>query len=155
MDFDELDARILRLFTHEPRISFLEASRRLQVARGTVQARLARLEEHGVIVEYGPRLDPSRFGYPITALVSLIVEQMDRDKISELIGDIPEVLELHTVAGGSDFLAKIVARSTEDLQRLIDELLAAKAIRRVSSSIILSTRAENRAERLFRRTAVR
>ena len=40
---DELDARIVELFTTEPRVGVLECSRRLGVARGTVQARLDRM----------------------------------------------------------------------------------------------------------------
>jgi DNA-binding Lrp family transcriptional regulator len=48
MAVDELDARLIRLFTEEPRIGVMEASRRLGVARGTVQARLDRLQADGV-----------------------------------------------------------------------------------------------------------
>ena len=44
---DELDATLLRLFSAEPRIGVLEASRRLGVARGTVQARLDKLSRAG------------------------------------------------------------------------------------------------------------
>ena len=44
---DELDATLVRLFTHEPRVGVLEASRRLGVARGTVQARLDKLVPRG------------------------------------------------------------------------------------------------------------
>ena len=51
---DELDARLIELLAAEPRVGVLEASRRLAVARGTVQARLDRLQARGVITGYGP-----------------------------------------------------------------------------------------------------
>ena len=54
MTIDALDARILELFAAEPRVGVLECSRRLGVARGTVQARLDRLERDGVIRGWGP-----------------------------------------------------------------------------------------------------
>ena len=52
---DGLDAALIELLAAQPRVGVLEASRRLRVARGTVQARLERLQERGVITGYGPR----------------------------------------------------------------------------------------------------
>ena len=60
---DELDAQIIELFAAEPRIGVLEGSRRLQIARGTVQARLDRLQGRGVITGYGPDVDPAALGH--------------------------------------------------------------------------------------------
>ena len=62
---DDLDARLIELLTAEPRVGILEASRRLRVARGTVQARLDRLQERGVITGYGPDIDPAAIGHKI------------------------------------------------------------------------------------------
>ncbi|HWB66787.1 MAG TPA: AsnC family transcriptional regulator, partial [Mycobacteriales bacterium] len=55
---DALDSRIVLLFAQEPRIGVLEASRRLGVARGTVQARLDRLQHNGVITGWAPTINP-------------------------------------------------------------------------------------------------
>ena len=49
MTIDDLDARIVEVFAAEPRVGVLECSRRLGVARGTVQARLDRLTRDGVV----------------------------------------------------------------------------------------------------------
>src|SRR3954447_20900429 len=68
---DELDARLIALLRDEPRLGLMEASRRLGVARGTVQARLAKLEERGVVHGHGPEVDPARLGYPVLAFVFL------------------------------------------------------------------------------------
>ena len=59
-----LDATLLHLFAAEPRIGVLEASRRLGVARGTVQARLDKLGRTGVITGWGPRARPGGAGLP-------------------------------------------------------------------------------------------
>ena len=64
---DDLDRRLLDLFADEPRIGVLEASRRLGVARGTVQARLDQLAATGVITGWGPDVAPAALGYPVTA----------------------------------------------------------------------------------------
>ena len=57
---DQLDRTLIELFAAEPRVGVLEASRRLGVARGTVQARLDRLQRTGVVSGWGPELEPGR-----------------------------------------------------------------------------------------------
>lgn len=145
MDIDELDARIITLFTEQPRISVLEASRILAVARATVQARLDRMVRNGVISGWGPRIDPSKFGYPVVAFCSLtIMQDAGHDAVAEKLASIPEVQEIHTVSGGSDLLTKVVAKSNADLQRVIDSIVATKTVERSSSTIVLNTHFQER-----------
>src|SRR5258708_36672278 len=73
---DELDGGLIELLTNEPRVGVLEASRRLGVARGTVQARLDRLHARGVITGYGPDIDPAALGYSVMAFVTLEISQI-------------------------------------------------------------------------------
>jgi DNA-binding Lrp family transcriptional regulator len=68
---DRLDAALIELLAAEPRVGVLDASRRLGVARGTVQARLDRLRDRGVITGYGPDVDPAALGYEVTAFITL------------------------------------------------------------------------------------
>jgi DNA-binding Lrp family transcriptional regulator len=134
---DRLDARLIRLFTEEPRIGVLEASRRLGVARGTVQARLDRLQARGVICGFGPQIDPVALGYGVTAFATLEIRQgRGRDVRAHLAG-IPELLEMHTITGTGDMLCRIVARSNADLQHVIDRLVDFEGIVRTSTVIAL------------------
>src|SRR5438876_9825093 len=95
---DPLDARILALFAVEPRIGVLEASRRLGVARGTVQARLDRMQHDGVIRGYGPEIEPAALGFDVTAWVTLEIKQMrGHDPLAQQLATIPEVLQLPTI----------------------------------------------------------
>ena len=66
---------LIRLLDEEPRLGVMEASRRLGVARGTVQARLDRLQADGVVCGFGPQLDPTALGYPVTAFATLEIAQ--------------------------------------------------------------------------------
>ena len=68
---DDLDVTLIELFAAEPRIGVLEASRRLGVARGTVQARLDKLVARGVVTGWGPDLEPAALGFPVTAFLTL------------------------------------------------------------------------------------
>ena len=137
---DELDARIMLLFASEPRIGVLESSRRLGVARGTVQARLDRLEQAGVLTSWAPALDPAALGWPVAAFATLEIAQREgHDPVSEHLRSIPEVLEAHTITGEADLMVRLVARSNADLQRVIDLVVASPSVVRASTVIVLST----------------
>ncbi|HET7311101.1 MAG TPA: Lrp/AsnC family transcriptional regulator [Mycobacteriales bacterium] len=139
-DPDALDGRILLLFSREPRIGVLEASRRLGVARGTVQARLDRLEREGVVTGWAPQVDPSAIGFPVSAFATLeIAQAAGHGPVADHLRTIPEVLEAHTITGGADLMVRLVARSNADLQRVIDQVVAAPSVRRASTVIVLAT----------------
>ena len=100
---DQLDARLIELLTGEPRVGVLEASRRLGVARGTVQARLDRLQARGVVIGYGPDVDPGALDHAVTAFVTLEIRQAGgHDPVAARLAAIPEVLEVHTITGAAE-----------------------------------------------------
>jgi DNA-binding Lrp family transcriptional regulator len=135
---DSLDASLLALLAVEPRVGVLECSRRLGVARGTVQARLDKLLERGVIRGFGPEIDPVALGYGVTAFVTLEIRQRyGHDAVAAHLSAIPEVLEAHTITGSGDLLCRIVARSNADLQRVIDDVVSYEGITRASTLIAL------------------
>lgn len=145
MQLDALDAAIVSLFTAEPRIGVLEASRRLSVARATVQARLDRMQQGGALLGILPQLDPSRFGFPVQAFCSLQISQgAGHAEIARTLESIPEITDLYTVSGSSDLMAIVVARSNEDLQRVIDAITTTGAVIRISSVVVLSTHFQHR-----------
>ena len=78
---DQLDRTLIELFAAEPRVGVLEASRRLGVARGTVQARLDRLQRTGVVSGWGPELEPAALDHPVTAFLTLEIRQARRSAL--------------------------------------------------------------------------
>jgi DNA-binding Lrp family transcriptional regulator len=138
MTIDALDARLIALLRDEPRLGLMEASRRLDVARGTVQARLAKLEDRKIIRGHGPEIDPARLGYPVLAFVFLQIAQGRLTEAVSVLQSTPEVLEATATSGPSDLLCRIVARDTEHLQEIVNRLLSNNAIRRSTSYIALS-----------------
>lgn len=137
---DALDARLLRLLADEPRIGVLEASRRLSVARGTVQARLDRLAARGVIRGFGPDVDPAALGFGVTAYATLEIRQGRGVAVAARLAELPQVLEAVTITGQGDLLCRIVARSNADLQELIDKLTSVDGVQRTATVIALSER---------------
>lgn len=142
---DQLDGQIVLLFAQEPRIGVLEASRRLGVARGTVQARLDRLQRDGVITGWAPSIDPAALGFPVSAFATLeIAQRRGHAPVASHLRAIPEVLEAHTITGGADVMVRLVARSNADLQRVIDRVVASPQVVRASTVIVLATEIEPR-----------
>ncbi|MFY1704694.1 Lrp/AsnC family transcriptional regulator [Micromonospora sp. WMMA1923] len=139
VQLDEVDALLIALLAEEPRIGVLECSRRLRVARGTVQARLDKLTRRGVIGGFGPDISPAAIGFGVTSFVTLEISQRHgHDPVTTHLAVIPEVLEAHTITGSSDLLCRIVARSNTDLQRVIDQIVSFAGITRASTIIALA-----------------
>ena len=151
---DRLDAVLIELLAAEPRVGVLEASRRLGVARGTVQARLDRMRDRGVITGYGPEVDPAALGYEVTAFITLEIRQAGgHDPVAEHLAAIPEVLEVHTITGAGDMLCRVVARSNADLQRVLDAIVAAEGVVRSATLISLAAQVPYRILPLVRAAA--
>ena len=138
MQPDELDLSLLRLLIEEPKAGTREYARVLGVARGTVQARLAKLESTGVITGHGPEVDPRALGYPISAVVLIELAQGQLAEAVKVLEPIPEILEADGVSGPQDLICRVVARDTEHLQQVVNDLLRTPAIRRCTSYIVLS-----------------
>ena len=148
---DRLDAALIGLLAAEPRVGVLEASRRLSVARGTVQARLDRMEDRGVITGYGPDVDPAALGYEVTAFITLEIRQAGgHDPVAERLAAIPEVLEVHTITGTGDMLCRVVARTNADLQRVLDAIVSTEGVVRSATLISLATQVRYRILPLIR-----
>ena len=135
---DELDARLIAELRENPRLGLLEISRRLGVARGTVQARLGKLEQRGVITGFGPEVDPVELGHRLEAFVLL---ELTQGRLAEAVAALevtPEVLEADAISGPQGLICRVAARDTEHLQEIVNRLLATDAIRRSTSYVVLS-----------------
>jgi len=150
---DQLDARLIELLTTEPRIGVLEASRRLGVARGTVQARIDQMQARGVITGFGPDIDPAALGHAVTAFVTVeLMQSGGRDEVALRLAEIGEILEAHTITGPGDMLCRVVARTNADLQRVIDAIVEVPGVLRTSTVIALATAVGYRTTPLVRAT---
>jgi DNA-binding Lrp family transcriptional regulator len=148
-EIDELDAKLILTLRAQPRIGLLEVSRRLGVARGTVQARLDKLQRRGVITGFGPEIEPLRMGYPVLAFVSLEIVQGRLEEAVDGLRRVPEVLEAHGVTGDRDLLCRVVARDNGHLQDVINGMLQKGAVQRSMSAISMTRQIPYRVEPLI------
>ena len=138
MALDQLDVALIAALRDNPRSGPLELSRLTRVARATVQSRLAKMEEAGVITGYGPEVDLAAAGYPVQAFVTLEIAQGALDEIRADLEAIPGVLEAFATTGSGDVLARIAAPSHGGLQETLIRLNRSPAIARTTSVVVLS-----------------
>jgi DNA-binding Lrp family transcriptional regulator len=151
---DDLDRRLLTLLAEHPHVGVLGASRRLGVARGTVQARIDRLVGGGVIRSFAPTIDAAALGYPVTAFCTVEIRQgKGHAAVVEHLSGIAEVLEAHTITGSGDLVLRIVARDNADLQRVLDAILDDRHVTRANTLIALAERIGYRTAPLVAATA--
>jgi DNA-binding Lrp family transcriptional regulator len=144
MPVDALDARILRLLLEQPRTSAREYARILGVARGTLQARLDRLEREGVTTAAGPRISPGALGHPVLAFVRIEVTQGHLDAVGEALAAVPEIIEAFSITGGGDLLTRAVARDNAHLEDIIQQLIQLPGVVRTRTEIALRERVPHR-----------
>lgn len=137
-EIDALDARLLRAIAENPRAGVMELARQLEVARGTVQARLDKMRQRGVVTGFGPDLDLHRLGYEVLAFITLEIAQGSLESIVDHLATIPEVLEVHTTTGPGDLLCRVVAPTNADLQGVIDRMLASGGVARTRTQVALT-----------------
>jgi DNA-binding Lrp family transcriptional regulator len=138
MTIDQLDAQLLALLRQHPRMGLVEVARQLGVARGTVQARLDKLQRAGVVTGFGPDVDLRRIGFPILAFVTIELQQGRLEEAIGVLRDVAEVVEVHGTTGPEDLLCRVVTRDTEHLQQVLGRILASRAVQRTSTHIVLT-----------------
>jgi DNA-binding Lrp family transcriptional regulator len=141
---DELDARLLLALGENPRATVLALAERTGLSRNTVQARLARLEERGVLTTFERRVSPAALGYPLTAYVTVTVLQRMLTPVADALAAVPEVLEVLGMTGEGDLLVQCVAQDADELYRIAGRLLAIDGVERTTTSLVMRTLVEYR-----------
>ncbi len=147
---DELDASLLLELQKDARVGVLELSRRLDVARGTVQSRLDRMIDAGVIRSFSANLNLDALGFQVKAYVTVEVKEGQVGSVVEPLSKIDEVLEVHSVAAQGDLLCLIAARSNQHMMDVLEKVLTIPDIARTSTAIVLKTQIENRSHPLLK-----
>ena len=150
---DALDLALLEAMREHRRAGVLELSRITGVARGTVSARLQRMEDAGVVTGYGPEVDVRAAGFGVEAFVTLEIAQGAVEDVQRDLAAIPEVLEAHATTGRGDVLCRVAASSHEALQRTLVQLDRSSCVARSTSVVVLSRLVPLRALPLLRTEA--
>ena len=136
---DDLDRQLIGLLRGNARLPAATIARTLRVARGTVQNRIARLEQAGVIVGYTVRLAASGEARRITALTMIAVEGNNAEKVLRSLRGDASVSTLHTTNGRWDVIAELRADTLEELDRVLSRIRRIEGVANSETNLLLST----------------
>ncbi|OWU83364.1 AsnC family transcriptional regulator [Oceanicola sp. 22II-s10i] len=139
MQIDDTDRALIAILSDNARLPVMDIARRVGLARTTVQARIERLEQRGVIAGYTIR--PGRaMSPPLRATALVTAEARQTPGLLTRLRAMPEVEKVHTLSGRFDLLIQIAAHDTETLDRVLDAIHEAPGVRSSESLIHLTTK---------------
>jgi Lrp/AsnC family transcriptional regulator, regulator for asnA, asnC and gidA len=120
-ELDEIDRTILRFLRADSRMSMQEMSRLSGIPDATIQFRLKRLKGNGIIESFTIQVDPASIGLNVMAIVLAQTEADKHDETKMALAELPEIIEVYAVLGEYDLLIKVLSKSLEDLNALIND----------------------------------
>jgi Lrp/AsnC family leucine-responsive transcriptional regulator len=139
-ELDEADLCLLNALQTNARSTFAELGVLVGLRAPAVHERVKRLEARGYIRGYAAHIDPRALGLGLVAFVSAYTTaDVDYERFSASVAALPEVVEIHSVAGDESFVVKVLTRSTAHLDDFLSRLKAVPGIGRTKTTIVLST----------------
>ena len=138
---DGTDRRILSVLRNEGRISNLELAERVGLSPTPCSRRVKRLEEDGVIMGYGARINPTSMGQSVSVMVQVRLSQQtpaDIEAFMSAVHRLPEITECLLVTGNLDYVLKVQTTDVEALRDFVlKELKAIPCVSETSTMLIL------------------
>lgn len=145
---DGIDRQLVDVLRHDGRASYAELSRLVGLSSSAVHERVAKLESSGVITGFRAVVDPHALGLGVTALVGIQPGEHSEDEvIAAGLQAVPEVESCYGVAGDEAFVVQVRVASVDDLHRCLGRLRAIDGVARTRTTVVLSTRFEDRPAR--------
>lgn len=139
LSIDRLDVELLEMLASDARAGVVELASRLGISRNTVQARLRRLEEGGLLTGYRPELALERAGVSVQAFIGLEVQQGRLTSIVDALTAMPQVLEIHATTGREDLLVRVATQTQAGLQQLIESIVGIVGVVHSTTTLALTT----------------
>ncbi|CCQ10919.1 Transcriptional regulator, AsnC family [Pseudoalteromonas luteoviolacea B = ATCC 29581] len=138
----EQDEKLLNLLRADARKSITELAKLLSVSRATVQNRISKLEQQGVIKGYRVEFGGTYANALVSAHVSIKVRQKLTTKTNLALKQMSNISALYAISGEYDLIAVVSAQNLEQLSHLLDEIGNLDGVERTTSSVILETKFE-------------
>lgn len=154
---DDIDLHILDLLQANARETQVEIAKAVGLAPSAVQERLRKLEARGILRGYTAQIDPRSLDLGLLAFVAVRSDEAGAEnRIAQQLGTLPEVLEVHHVAGDDCYMVKVRARDAEALGQMLRTRISTIAgVRSTRTTIVLETVKETPRLPILKREEVR
>lgn len=143
VEMDTTDRKIVSVLQKEGRISNLDLAERVGLSPTPCARRVKRLEDTGLIIGYGARINHAALGHSVSVLVSVRLSRQSPPDIEEFLAAIrilPEVTECLLVAGSVDYILKVRAPDVDALKTFVlAKLKAISCVSETTTMLILET----------------
>ncbi|MCS7110455.1 MAG: Lrp/AsnC family transcriptional regulator [Candidatus Caldarchaeum sp.] len=125
VELDEKDHKIIQELMENAEQSISSLAEKIKMPRTTVQERIKRLKQIGVIKKFTIQVDHAKLGRPSTAFVLISFEQgaTSQKRLAEEIAKLPEVIEAHVITGEWDIIVKVRSESMQTIGSLVVDKL--------------------------------
>ena len=142
---DDMDARIISALGADGRRSYADVGTEVGLSTAAVHERVKKLLDKGVIRRFSISVAPERVGLNFTAFVAIRNDGgIHCRDVAPRLRAMPQVQELHSVAGEYDFLAKVRTTHARALEDVLYEIKAIAGVARPTSTVVLNTEFEDR-----------
>jgi Lrp/AsnC family leucine-responsive transcriptional regulator len=142
---DAVDRQLIQALRENGRASYAELGRLVGLSGPSVTDRINRLEQAGVITGYRATVNPAALGLGVTALVGLqLSDAADHEDVAGRLRDLDEIEDCWFIAGDDSYMLKVRVGDVDGLERTIRRLSGTKGVARTRTTVVLSTKWENR-----------
>ena len=142
---DDIDRVLLSALRTNARASYAELGRLVSLSGPSVQERVRRLEERGVITGYHVAVAPETLGLGVAAVIGIYLsDDGDQDAVTTALAALEEIEDCWAVAGDESFLVKVRAADVAGLEQVVFRLRRVDGISRTRTTVVLSTKWEDR-----------
>ena len=121
---NDLDLKILRRLTTNARVPLRDVAEGENSSRSSVNQRLTRMIENGVLTSLRYHVDPKKIGYSTCTYVGVTLERGSLYKeVAARFADVPEIVECHFTTGPYSMLIKLYAIDNNDLMRIVNGII--------------------------------
>lgn len=143
LKLDATDQVILDVLRLDGRAAHAKIAKTVGLSAPAVGERIRKLEAAGIITGYQAVLNPEALGQAICAFVAITPQPRNpAARLVENLADLPEIEELHAVAGSYSYLAKVRVASPEALDKFLDRLFVLDGVERTQTMVVLKTNVE-------------
>ena len=142
-ELDAIDLQIIALLQEHGRIPLVKLGEHVGLSAPSVNERVKKLEDGGVIIGYHATVDATRLGKDVTAFIGVsIAHPKTISLFEESVALLDDVLECHHVTGEHTLMMKIKTENTSSLERLISAIRSIEGVARTETMVVLSTHTE-------------
>ncbi|GAB3122608.1 Lrp/AsnC family transcriptional regulator [Streptomyces calidiresistens] len=142
---DAVDKQLIQALRENGRASYAELGRLVGLSGPSVTDRINRLEAAGVITGYRATVNSASLGMGVTALIGIqLSDATDHQEIAHRLRDLQEIEDCWFIAGDDSYMLKVRAPDVDGLERIIRRLSGTRGVSRTRTTIVLSTKWENR-----------